>query len=467
MPPSKTPDLRTRPSATGGKVSQAIGHRSSTSRRRESDDDLASLLGRLSTAMLRAPAHATDREIEIWLGRVCQALDVDRAGVFERKDSKSPMEMTHTWVRAPYPPDPPQVIADSAFRSIVNKVMAGESFNYSYASDLPPEMDDLKAWVLEHGPKAGAAVPLRSEDGVFGMVTFGKFRASRDWPSELLRRLAVVAEVFGNAIERRRTEVRLQAVQTELIVASRRNMMSELVGSLAHEINQPLGAILSNLVGLTRLLAQNNPDLPVALAAANNAIEDTKRAGEIVRRIRSMFKAPVEAKNAIDLHALIAEVVDMLTGEATIRDVSIHIVPTSSAQRVFGDRIQLQQCMMNLLLNAFDAITMARSDRREVTIKVDPQKRGWASVSVSDTGTGIDPSIADRLFQAFATTKSNGMGLGLLVTRTVVEAQGGKIWASPNPDCGTTFTFTLPLAKSKRSVNEGHALSANTTLSEE
>lgn len=160
MPPLKTRNLRTRSAPTDSKASQATGRRASTTGRRESDDDLAALLGQLSTAMLRAPAYATDREIEIWLDKVCQALDVDRAGVFERHDSKSPMEMTPTWVRAPYPPDPPQVIADSAFRSIVNKVMAGESFNYSYASDLPPEMDDLKAWVLEHGPKAGAAAIL-------------------------------------------------------------------------------------------------------------------------------------------------------------------------------------------------------------------------------------------------------------------------------------------------------------------
>jgi len=121
---------------------------------------------------------------------------------------------------------------------------------------------------------------------------------------------------------------------------------------------------------------------------------------------------------------------------------------------------------MNLLLNAFDAITMAKSDHREMTIKVDSKKRGWVSVSVSDSGIGIDPSIADRLFQAFATTKSDGLGLGLLVSKPVVEGHGGKIWATANPDCGTTFTFTLPLAKGKRADSSERAMSENTTLAE-
>jgi formate hydrogenlyase transcriptional activator len=204
-------------------VSEKPRRRSSLNISALPDGELELLLGESSKAMLRAPAHATDHEIEIWLGNVCQALGVDRAGIFERNHSNSPMEMTHTWVRRPFPPDPPQVIADNSFKSIVRKVISGESFHYSYPSDLPPSMNDLRAWVLKHGPNAGAAVPLRSGSGVFGMVTFGKFRGSRDWSPALLQRLGLVAEIFGNAIERRRTEIQLQAVQAELRVASRRN----------------------------------------------------------------------------------------------------------------------------------------------------------------------------------------------------------------------------------------------------
>src|ERR1039458_7070830 len=205
------------------------------------------------------------------------------------------------------------------------------------------------------------------------------------------------------------------AARAELRAASRRNLMSELVASLSHEINQPLGAILSNLGGLARLLTEGNPQPAMALEAVNNAIEDTKRTAEIVRRIRSMFKTHVEHKTAIDIGALINEVVKLAAGEAALRKISVQVEASPSVPRVIGDSIELQQCVLNLLMNAFDAIAEARSDRRGVTIKAAPEKAGWVGVSVSDGGAGIDPAVANRLFEPFVTTKSEGMGLGLLV----------------------------------------------------
>ena len=226
--------------------------------------------------------------------------------------------------------------------------------------------------------------------------------------------------------------------------------MSELVASLSHEINQPLGAILSNLGGLARLLTQGNPQPAMALEAVNSAIEDTKRTAEIVRRIRFMFKRHDEHKTAVGLGALVAEVVKLIAGEAAVRRIAVQIEVSRSAQRVNGDPVQLQQCVLNLMMNAFDAITEATSDRREVTIKVAPEKTGWMGVSVCDSGAGIAPAVANRLFEPFVTTKNDGMGLGLLVTRSIVESHGGRIWATPNPDRGATFTFTLPVGERKR-----------------
>jgi two-component system, LuxR family, sensor kinase FixL len=117
---------------------------------------------------------------------------------------------------------------------------------------------------------------------------------------------------------------------------------------------------------------------------------------------------------------------------------------------VIGDRIQLQQCVMNLLMNALDAISESKSNQRLVTIRIAPEKPGWAGVSVCDSGGGIDPAVAENLFEPFVTTKSNGMGLGLLVTRSIIQNHGGRIWATPNPDRGTTFTFTLPVVQRKQ-----------------
>jgi len=411
-----------------------------------------SLVGELSAAMARVPAHAVDREIESWLGRICQVLDLDRCAVYERDSPDQPLHTSHTWVRPDFPPFPRHYDPEKLLQSSTRLVMAGNIFTFARPSDIPAEFDDVRRAVERYGPRASAAIPMWAGGIVIGAASFGKFRSARKWPPELLDHLNLAVRLFGSAIERKQSEIAIRAVRTELRVASRRNTMSELVASLSHEINQPLGAILSNLGGIARLLRQGNPDPAMALEAVNNAIEDTKRTAEIVRRIRLMFKKNAEHKTAIGIGALIDEVIKLTGGEATVRKISVHLQVSSSLPRVTGDRIQLQQCVLNLLMNAFDAIAEGKSESRGVTIKVAPEKAGWVAVAVSDSGAGIDPSVANRLFEPFVTTKKEGMGLGLLVTRSIVESHGGRIWATPNPDRGTTFTFTLPVAERKRAT---------------
>jgi signal transduction histidine kinase len=328
--------------------------------------------------------------------------------------------------------------------------MAGNQIVFSSPNEIPPELEDGKQFVERYGPKASAIIPMWAGSRVIGAASFGKFRAARTWPTKLLEQLILAVRLFGSAIERKQAESDRRATLAQLRIASRRNMMSEVVASLAHEINQPLGAILSNLGGLARLLTQNNPKPELAAEAVSNAIEDTKRAAEIVRRVRFMFKAHPEQKSAIGIGALAEEVVNLIAGEATLRKIIVTLEVSPAVKRVIGDRIQLQQCVMNLLMNALDAISESKSERREVTIKVAPEKPGWAGVSVCDSGGGIDPAVAGNLFEPFVTTKNNGMGLGLLVTRSIIQNHGGRIWATANPDRGTTFTFTLPLLQRKQ-----------------
>ena len=410
-----------------------------------------SLVGELSAAMARAPADAVDSEIESWLGKICQTLDLDRSALYERDTPEQPVRTTHIWIRAGFPPFPRRYDPGKLFQATTDWVMAGNQFTFARPSDIPAENSDLRPFVEQYGPKASAAIPMWAGGKVIGAVTFGKFRSPREWPADLLAQLNLAVRLFGSAIERKQSEIAIRAARTELRVASRRNSMSELVASLSHEINQPLGAILSNLGGLARLLTQGNPQPAMALEAVNNAIDDTKRTAEIVRRIRFMFKKHVEHKTAIGIGGLVGEVVKLTAGEATVRKISVQIHVSPSVKRVTGDSIQLQQCILNLLMNAFDAIAEGKSDQRGVTIKVAPEKTGWVGVSVSDSGGGIDPAVANRLFEPFVTTKSEGMGLGLLVTRSIVEGHGGRIWVTPNSDRGATFTFTLPVAERKRS----------------
>jgi signal transduction histidine kinase len=409
-----------------------------------------SLVGELSAAMARAPADEVDGEIELWLAKICRVLDLDRSAVYERDSPDDPVRATHTWVRPNFPAFPRNYDPERLIQRSTQLVMSGKTLVFGRPSDIPVENQDTRRFVEKYGPKASAAIPMWAGGRVIGAASFGKFRSAREWSPELLDHLALAVRLFGSAIERKQSEIAIRAVRTELRVASRRNAMSELVASLAHEINQPLAAILSNLSGVARLLTQGNPQSAIALEAVNSAIEDTKRTGEIVRRIRSMFKNQVEHKTAIGIGALIDEVVKLTASEAAVRKIAVQVEVSPSGQRVIGDSIQLQQCVLNLVMNAFDAIADANSDRRGVIVKVAPEKAGWVGVSVCDSGGGIDPAVTNRLFEPFVTTKREGMGLGLLVTRSIVESHGGRIWVTPNPDHGTTFTFTLPVAEKKR-----------------
>jgi signal transduction histidine kinase len=412
--------------------------------------DFESLLDELSAAMALAPADAVDGEVDAWLGKISQALDLDRSAIYERDAQDERVRTTHTWLRPGFPPFPPNYDPEKLFQRSTQLVMAGKTLTFARPSDIPAENKDARRFVERYGPKASAAIPMWAGGKIIGGATFGKFRAPREWSPELLARLALAVRLFGSAIERKQYEIALRTARTELRTASRRSTVGELTASIARELNRPLGAIMSNLGGLARLLSQGNPQPGVAAAAVANAIEDTKRAGEIVRRFHRMSKANDARKKAIDILLLVKEVGELTGGEASSREVTLRIDGSPKLPLVLVDRLQIQQCVLNLLMNALDATAQNKSGSREVTIGFAQNKTGWIEVSMSDTGTGIDPSIAKKIFEPFVTTKNKGMGLGLLVTRSIVEDHGGRVWFTPNPGSGTTFTFTLPVARTER-----------------
>jgi signal transduction histidine kinase len=343
-----------------------------------------SLVDELSAAMARVTADAVDREIDVWQGKICEALDLDRSGVFELDAPGKPVRTTHIWVRPDIAPFPPDFNPEKQLKSTVDWVLAGKQIVFSSPSQIPAELAAAIPFVERYGPKASAIIPMWAGDRVIGAASFGRFRSSREWPSDLLTQLSLAVRLFGSAIERKQSEAERRETLAQLRVASRRNMMSEVVASLAHEINQPLGAILSNLGGLARLLGRNNPEPDLALAAVNNAIEDTKRAAEIIRRVRFMFKAHPEHKTAIAIGDLAHEVAGLIASEAVLRQVEVQIEVSPLVKRIIGDRIQLHQCILNLLVNALDAVTGNKSGDRHVAVRIAPDRAGWIGVSVSD-----------------------------------------------------------------------------------
>jgi C4-dicarboxylate-specific signal transduction histidine kinase len=245
-------------------------------------------------------------------------------------------------------------------------------------------------------------------------------------------------------LERQRAAAATVTLRAELTHVSRAATMGELAASIAHELNQPLAAILQNAETIQSLLAVENPDLDEIRAATGEIVEDDQRAGDIIRRLRSFFRRDDLAKTSIELSKAVGEIARIVQSDAVIRNVDLALDLSPQSPTVSGDRVQLQQAIINLVLNAFDAAAAVRRGPREVVLSVPSAENGWAKIMVRDSGDGIKPELLSRVFDAFYTTKSSGMGMGLPIARSIIEAHGGRLTVSANTDRGATFEIALP-----------------------
>jgi two-component system sensor kinase FixL len=252
--------------------------------------------------------------------------------------------------------------------------------------------------------------------------------------------------------ERQAAETRLQELQGELIHISRVTAMGEMASALAHELNQPLSAISNYLKGSTRMLSRAQPDPARLSDALTKAAEQALRAGEIIRRLRD-FAARGETERRVESLARIVEEASALAlVGAKEHGVAVRFDYDPAVDLVLADRVQIQQVVLNLIRNAIDAMEDAPG-RRDLAVVVDRVGADLARVSVVDTGPGVDPDVEAQLFQPFITTKREGMGVGLSISRTIVEAHGGQIWVEPTPGGGATFRFTLRTADAEEPID--------------
>ena len=243
--------------------------------------------------------------------------------------------------------------------------------------------------------------------------------------------------------ERQKTEARLQELQSELVHISRLTAMGEMASTLAHELNQPLSAISNYLKGSRNLLeGRSDENATTIRSALDKAADQAVRAGQIIRRLRDFVSRGETERRAESIGKLVEEASALALVGVKDRGIRVQFQFDPSVDLVLADRVQIQQVLLNLIRNAMDA--METSEVRDLTIAIAPTDKNFVRISVTDTGSGVAPEVAKQLFQPFVTTKRHGMGVGLSISRTIVEAHGGQIWVEQNPLGGTIFRFTLP-----------------------
>jgi PAS domain S-box-containing protein len=256
--------------------------------------------------------------------------------------------------------------------------------------------------------------------------------------------LKFVGAVMDISAEKRAGEA-LRRARGDLARASRVTTVGEVTASLAHEVNQPITAAVANANACLGLLRRDPPDVEEARVAASRIVKDATRAAEIISRIRLLFKKGTPQRELVDVNEVIREMIVLLWTEATQYNILVRTELAADPPWVMGDRLQLQQLLMNLMMNAIDAIKDV-DGARELIIKSQRAANEQLMVSVSDTGVGLPPQQADQIFNAFFTTKPHGAGMGLSISRSIVESHGGRLWAADNDNSprGASFCFTLP-----------------------
>jgi C4-dicarboxylate-specific signal transduction histidine kinase len=257
---------------------------------------------------------------------------------------------------------------------------------------------------------------------------------------------------MGTAIdvtERKQAEEALRKVRADLAHAGRVAVLGELTATIAHEVNQPLAGVVSSGNACLRWLANEPPNIENAKQSVDRIIRDAHRASEVIGRVRSLAKKHPPEKAWLNINDAVIETLSLIRVEAVQHGVSLRSQLSDSIPPVWADRIEVQQVILNLFINGIEAVSAVDNGQRDVLVTTSKDKWDDVLLTVCDTGTGLDPAKFEQIFDAFYTTKREGMGMGLAVSRSIIEAHGGRLWASQNEPRGAIFQFTLPVTRSE------------------
>jgi signal transduction histidine kinase len=381
-------------------------------------------------------ADQFDHEVQHGLREVAAFLEVDRGGLIEFPPGGG--GTARSWAIE-------ERLDVEEFPWVTARLKRGDGVGFSRLEELPDEAAVDRQSYLMLRVKSQVAVPLPVGTSVVGGLVFSTVAAERTWPDEVMEQLHLLREVFANTLARRRAELEAQRLRQELMHIGRVSAMGELTASLAHELNQPLTAILNNAQAAQLLLAAKAVNLETIGGILDDIVADDKRAAAVIHGLRAMLTKGDSTYASLDLNGVISEVARLVTGDAIVRNVPISLELAADLPSVRGNRIQLQQVVLNLVLNGLEAMPEATTRGRSLVIRTAMNGAGTITIEVQDSGTGIDETETDRLFQPLYTTKAQGLGMGLAIVRTIVEAHGGRLGAVNNERGGATFQVTLPV----------------------
>jgi signal transduction histidine kinase len=385
-----------------------------------------------------------DRAIERALRRIVDFFEADWGSLAEFSHDSRVARVTHSWVAEGAAAAPPAAsLAEIPW--VVARLQGGEVVRFSKIAELP-ETDaavDRRTY-LNLGIKSQVAVPLKGAGGLLGMFTFSTLGAERAWPDELVQRLQLLGEVFANVLSHRRADMEAQRLRQNLTHIGRVSAIGELMASLAHELTQPLTAILHNAQAAQRTLGAGAVNIEEMREILADIVADDRRAGEVIHRLRGLLRKGEPEFATLDVNDMVTGMTRIVSSEAALRNMSVYLELAPELPPVRGDRVQLQQVILNLVLNGLDAMREQVTGAR-VLIQTSQDSSTTIRITVRDSGSGIDLADLDNIFQTFYTTKADGLGMGLAISRSIVEAHGGQLEARNDPDGGAAFSFTLPV----------------------
>jgi PAS domain S-box-containing protein len=407
---------------------------------------LQGLLASISTLLIGVPSNQVDAAIEQTQRVIVETLGLDRCTLWQRAEEGPGMVLAHCYQRPGWRPLPVGYSTEGNLPWAFDTVMRGEPFCFTTLADLPPEAARDVETFRKFGPVSNLTIPLIANERVIGALAFATLGAARIWREDEVLELKLIAQIIGNVFGRQRAELHEEQLRDELSHAMRVATLGELIAALAHELNQPLAAILSNAQAARRFIAASEPDLEEIRAILDDIVRDDKRAGAVIRNVRAMVSKRPADRESCCLDDLVEEVIELMGSEFIEHKIEVRTTLKAGSARVHAARVELQQVLLNLLVNAIHA--MEQTPLAQRAIEVETQAGAdVVSLSVRDHGHGIPPEQLATVFHPFFSTKATGLGIGLSICRRIIENHAGVIEARNGEDSGAHFSFSLPVGR--------------------